>query len=98
MSEIIVCTKTELQEVMLACLYEYGNNNPSVPDQPVNKPNSEVIYGLEALSKLIGYSVPKCMEFINKGKIPFMRPGRKYIFNIQNVFNALKNHGINPKL
>ena len=48
------------------------------------------IHGLGGLAKLIGCSKPTAQKIKDSGKIPFVKIGRKFIFDEEKVMAALE--------
>jgi hypothetical protein len=50
------------------------------------------VYGISGLARLANCSNPTAQKLKNSGRVPFMQHGRKIVFDVDAVLDAMKNN------
>ena len=58
---------------------------PEVEEKP-----RKLVYGIAGLASVLGCSVPTAQKIKNRGDVPFMQKGRKIVFDVEAVLEAIK--------
>ena len=59
--------------------------NPAVEEKP-----RKLAYGIAGLAAIVDCSIPTAQKLKNSGAVPYMQKGRKVVFDIDAVLDALK--------
>jgi len=85
------CIRQDIREVVNnavnAALLEYKKSAESS-----NSETPSLVYGISGLANLLKVSYPTALKIKNSGKISYHKAGDKFIFNVHEVLNQLKNN------
>ena len=56
----------------------------------VNEKPRKLAYGIAGLAAVLGCSVPTAQKLKNSGDLPFMQRGRKIVFDVDAVLDAIR--------
>ena len=56
----------------------------------VTEKSRKLAYGIAGLAAVLGCSIPTAQKLKNSGDIPFMQRGRKIVFDVDAVLEAIK--------
>jgi excisionase family DNA binding protein len=73
MQKLIISSAEELQELISSTIKEVMN-------PPVSKPIQPRYLGIKEAAKFLNLSVQTIYRFTSKGKIPFLKKGKKLLF------------------
>ena len=59
-------------------------------DVPQEDKPRKLAYGIAGLAAVLGCSVPTAQKLKNSGDIPYMQKGRKIVFDVDKVLEAIK--------
>lgn len=87
--EVIVISEDRLKELIKECLAEYNPGQSIQTQSEWSVAQPKYAYSLKELAKELQCSVTKAQQLKNSGKIPYTQFGRKCIFSIDQVLEAL---------
>ncbi len=50
----------------------------------------KLVYGISGLAAILDCSVPTAQKLKNEGKVPYFQEGRKIVFDVDQVLDAIK--------
>ena len=55
------------------------------------KPEPRLVHGISGLASILGCSIPTAQKLKSSGKVPYIQEGRKVIFEVDKVLEAIRD-------
>lgn len=86
MSPVVVATEDQVKGWMREVLAECSISKPAEVDENKDK---KYEYGIAGLARILDCSITTAQKWKNSGKIPYKQIGRKVIFDVDKVLEAV---------